>query len=455
MPKFSSRSLEIFHGTCRSLSYLGLGEVPYGDKLVYVPDFYPGEAGEISIDYKRNGQFFGSVRSLEKPSSNRIPSLCPYFGACGGCLFQDYSYAAELQHKQRLIQNQLHRLAGVDVDVLPTLGMEEPLHYRNKIQTHFGLSSTMKPTLGFYRQGSHEVISISDCRIQDQRAKPILETVLQLVSELRIPVYREEKKQGYLRHFLIRTSWKKEEILAVLVTKQKDFPYKTEFVSRFRAALPQVTTLVQSIRKQDDNVILGDQEEILYGPGYIEDELCGLTFRISAKSFYQTNPLMTEVLYQTAISFADLTGEEVVLDAYSGIGTIGLLAAKHAKKVLSVESVPEAVKDAKENAERNGIHHFEEVVDDATHYLQQMAARKALLDVLFMDPPRKGSTPEFLEAAKQLRPKRIIYVSCGPSSLARDIKLLLDIYQIEMVQPVDLFPRTEHVETVVSLRLKD
>lgn len=451
MPKPTLSFPILFHGVCRSLSYQGLGEVSYDWGVVYVSNFYPGEEGEISIDYKRNGQLFGSVRTLTKVSPDRIPSPCPHFGTCGGCLFQDYAYAAELKHKQTLIQQQFHRLAGIDVEVLPTIGMNHPAHYRNKIQTHFGLSPVMKPTLGFYRQGSHEVIPITDCAIQDERAKAILETALKLTQELRVPVYREELKQGYLRHLLIRTAWKRNEILVVLVTKQKDFPHKDEWVSRFRAALPQVTTLVQSIRKQDDNVILGDQEEVLYGPGYIEDELCGLTFRISARSFYQTNPVMTEVLYQTAISFAELTGEEVVLDAYSGIGTIGLLAAKQAKQVLSVESVPEAVKDAKENANRNGIRNFLEVTDDATHYIKNMAARKEPLDVLFMDPPRKGSTPEFLEAASRLHPKRIVYVSCGPSSLARDVKYLLDTYEIQKVQPVDLFPRTEHVETVVSL----
>ena len=452
MAKAPFPSQQTFIGTCRSLSYLGLGEVPLEEGIVYVPDFYPGEEGEISLDYRRNGQWFGTIRSLRKKSSDRIPSLCPHFLSCGGCLFQDYAYAAEERHKQRLIENQFRRLSGITVNVLPPLCMDNPVHYRNKIQAHFGLSSTMKPVLGFYRQGTHEVIPITDCQIQDERAKPILETALQITKDLRIPIYREDKKQGFLRHLLIRTSWKKNEILVVLVTKQKSFPHQEKWISRFQKSLPQVTTLVESIRHQDDNVILGDEEKILFGPGYIEDELCGLTFRISACSFYQTNPIMTEKLYETAISFAHLTGKEVVLDAYSGIGTIGLIAARHAKKVWSVESVKEAVKDAKENAIRNHIANFEEVEDDATRYLEEMAKRKEHLDVLFMDPPRKGSTSAFLAAAKALQPKRIVYVSCGPSSLARDVKSLLDTYQIDKVQPVDLFPRTEHVETVVLLQ---
>ncbi|HBN00364.1 MAG TPA: 23S rRNA (uracil(1939)-C(5))-methyltransferase RlmD [Firmicutes bacterium] len=444
-----------FEGACSKLTYLGLGETKYKDEVIYVPDFYPGEEGEVLVSYKRNGQYFGKLLSLSKPSKDRIPSECPYFKQCGGCIFQDYSYEKEKEHKRLLVQNQLHKITGIDVDVNPTIGMEEPSHYRNKIQLHFGRDKNGSTVLGFYKEGTHVVFPVKKCLIEDKRASDISSQILALVRDLEIPPYQEENGTGELKHLLIRTSFHKEQILCVLVTKDLKFANRDKLMTMIQRCCPQITTLVQSINGKKTNVILGNKEVVLYGPGYIEDELCGLSFKISARSFYQVNPEMTETLYEKAMEFADLKETDVVLDAYSGIGTIGLIAAKNAQKSIGVELVPEAVKDSIENAKRNEIRNFEAHEDDATSFIQKYAKLGMKVDVLFMDPPRKGSTPEFLAATKELKPRKVIYIACAPSSLARDLKELLEDYSLDAIQPIDMFPRTAHVECITLLCRKD
>ncbi len=443
-----------FLGTCSSLSYLGLGECKYNDNLVYVPNFYPGDEGEILISYRRNGQYFGKVSSLKKKSPNRIESKCPYFFGCGGCSFQDFDYLAEKEHKRNLIKNQLHKIGGIDFDVSPTIGMENPNNYRNKIQLHFGKDKHGSTVLGFYKNNSHEIFPIKRCLIEDPRGEDISNKILSVVRKLDIPPYDESEDSGQLKHLLIRTSFHKEQILCVLVTKNLNFIGKDRLIELIRRICPEITTLVQSVNGKKTNVILGNKNVTLYGKGYIEDSLYGLSYKISAHSFFQVNPSMTEILYSKAMELASLDKNDVVLDAYSGIGTIGLTAAKSVKKVISVELVHDAVLDSLANAKRNNITNFEEYEDDATKFIVKYAKNKGHVDVLFMDPPRKGSTPEFLDAVKELMPKKIVYISCGPSSLARDLKELLDVYEIKTVQPVDMFPRTVHVETIVLLESK-
>lgn len=443
-----------FLAPCISLSYLGFGECKYKETLVYVPNFYPGDEGEILISYKRNGQYFGKVISFKRKSPNRIESKCPYFFGCGGCSFQDYSYQAEKEHKRNLIKNQLHKIGGIDSDVLETLGMDNPVTYRNKIQLHFGKDIHGSTVLGFYKTNSHEIFPIKNCMIEDPRGGDIANKILSTVKKLDIPPYNENEDSGQLKHLLIRTSFHKDQILCVLVTKNLNFTGKDRLITLIKRVCPEISTLVQSVNGKKTNVILGSKNVVLYGKGYIEDELCGLTYKISANSFFQVNPIMTEVLYSKAMELAKLDKDDIVLDAYSGIGTIGLTAAKSIKKVISVELVHEAVLDSIENAKRNKILNFEEHQGDATKFIVNFAKNEGHVDVLFMDPPRKGSTPEFINAVKQLMPKKIIYISCGPSSLARDLKELSDAYNVKTVQPVDLFPRTVHVETIVLLTSK-
>lgn len=442
---------KVFEGECGSLSYLGLGEIKYKEKIIYVPNLYPQEKANIEISYKRNGQYFGKAIKLLEKSKNRIESECVYFKQCGGCLFQDYYYEAEKEFKRELVKGQLHKISNIDVDVLPTLGADNPSCYRNKIQLHFGKDKNGSTILGFYKAGTHQVFPIKKCLIEDEKGEEVANKILSCVKKLNVEPYDEKTNQGELRHLLIRTSKYNEQMLCVLITKNSNFPTKSRLIELIKRNCPEITTLVQSVNSKKTNVILGDKDIILYGDGFIEDVLCGLTFKISARSFYQVNPVMTEILYETAMNFASLKKNDIVFDAYSGIGTIGLVASKYVKRVISVELVPEAVKDAKENAKRNNIDNFEEFEGDATEFIQRLAKNNEHIDVLFMDPPRKGSTPEFIEAVKRLKPERVVYISCGPSSLARDLKLLCTDYEIVGVQPVDLFARTVHVETVVLL----
>jgi len=275
------------------------------------------------------------------------------------------------------------------------------------------------------------------------------------MKSMRIEPFDEDSGEGVIRYALIKTSKYFHDVMLVLVTGVDSFPSRNNFVHALVEQCPEITTVVQNINSRHTNVILGDRTRILYGRGFIRDTLCGVNFRISAKSFYQTNPIMTEILYNTAMDFAELTPNDVVFDAYSGIGTIGMIAAKRCKKAISVEIVPEAVHDAISNARENNITNFVSYADDASDYITRMARVNDHIDVLFMDPPRKGSDQRFLDAVIKLKPSRIVYVSCDPSTLARDVAYLSKSYKVGKIQPVDLFPQTFHVETVVALTLRD
>jgi 23S rRNA (uracil1939-C5)-methyltransferase len=319
----------------------------------------------------------------------------------------------------------------------------------------FGLSANGDVYSGFYKEGTHVIVPIEKCYIEDERGEAILATIRKLMKAYGVLPYDEMSGRGYLRHAIIKTSYYYKEIMVVLVTTALLFPHKDEFCAELLKECPEITTLVQNINKTTGSKILGDEVHVLSGSGYIKDDLNGLHFQLSAKSFYQTNPVMTEKLYQTAMDFAELKPTDVVFDAYSGIGTIGLIAAKSVKRVISVEILPEAVEDAKKNAELNGITNFDVYADDAFSFIYKLVKDKTQVDVLFMDPPRKGSDERFLNALKTLKPARVIYVSCNPVTLARDVDILSDLYKVSKLQPVDLFPQTPHVETVCELSLRN
>lgn len=448
----------IIHNTyslkCIDLSIEGKGICKLDGLVVFVSAMYPGDEGEVEIDYKRNGQYFGKVKKLTVLSPNRIQPKCKVCSACGGCVFQPYAYEAELEYKTKKVQEQINKYAEVDAKVMPTIGMKTPEYYRNKIQVPFGIDEKGKAFYGFYKEGTHVIVPRKECFIEDVRANKLLDKLTKIINDLHISPYVEAADSGTIRYAMIRTSYYKKEIMLVIVTKEAFFPKKNLLVEKIKRDCPEVTSLVQNVNGQKTNVILGKRFYNLFGPGYIEDYLCGIKFKISAESFYQTNPVMTEILYKTAMDFAELSKNDVVLDAYSGIGTIGLIAAKQVKKVISVELVEEAVKDAIKNAKINHIDNFEAYNDDATAFINRMAKRHEPLDVLFMDPPRKGSTEKFISAALFLEPKKIVYVSCNPLTLARDLKSLKKKYEIKKVQPVDEFGRSHHIETVVLLTRK-
>lgn len=351
----------------------------------------------------------------------------------------------------------MEELLGGVCPVRPIIGMEEPYHYRNKVHAVFGLDRKNNPISGIYKEGTHRILPVDSCLIEDQKADEIIVTIRSMLRSFKIRVFDEDTGYGLLRHVLIRRGFTTGEILVVLVTASPVFPSKNNFVKALREKHPEITTIVQNINGRSTSMVLGDKEHVLYGKGYIEDVLCGLRFRISSRSFYQINSAQTEKLYAKAMELAELTGNETVLDAYCGIGTIGLIASKHAGKVIGVELNQDAVRDAVQNAKKNGITNAQFFCNDAGRFMSHMAARGESADVVFMDPPRSGSTEEFIDAVALMQPKRVVYISCGPDTLARDLKIFAKHgYRAKEAWPVDLFGWTGHVETVVLMsRAKD
>lgn len=377
-----------------------------------------------------------------------IPGKCSLAKKCGGCDFQGIPYEKQLQKKQKEVQTLLKPYCPVE----PIIGMENPFHYRNKVHAVFDRMRNGRVISGVYQEGTHRVINVDECQIEDQKADAIIRDIRGLLRSFKIKTYDEDTGYGLLRHVLIRRGFVSGEIMVVLVLGSPILPSKNNFVKALRKLHPEITTIVLNVNDKKTSMVLGEKETVLYGKGYIEDTLCGLTFRISPKSFYQVNPVQTEILYGKAMEYAGLTGKERVIDAYCGIGTIGMIAAKQAKEVIGVELNKDAVRDAIRNAKRNGMKNITFYQKDAGEFMVQMAAQGEHADVVLMDPPRAGSDEAFLSSVVKLSPERIVYVSCNPVTLARDLKYLTKHgYQAQVCQPVDMFPWTGHVESVVLL----
>ena len=373
---------------------------------------------------------------------------CPYSRRCGGCQLLHLTYREELAHKQAIAQKYLSRFGRVQ----PILGAAGPCYYRNKVEAAFGTDRSRRVIAGTYEPHSHRIVNIERCLNENQTAAAIIATIKTLLPSFRLSPYDEDACTGFLRHVLVRCGVRTGEVMVVLVTATPQFPSRQNFIRALISAHPEITTIVQNVNNRRTSVLLGDREQTLYGPGFIRDTLCGMSFRISPRSFYQINPAQTEVLYRRAIEAAGLTGREKVLDAYCGIGTIGMIAAAHAGEVIGVEQNPAAVRDAIRNAKENGVKNIRFVAADATAWMQAAAEENLPVDVLLMDPPRSGSTPQFLSAAVKMSPKRIVYISCCPETQARDLPLLQKGgYRITLLQPVDMFPHTDHIETIAVL----
>ena len=442
---------KLIKGTALDLSSEGKGVVKNHGDIIFVDGLFPNEEADIEILYQRAGVYFGKVKKIYKLSKDRIQPKCKICTSCGGCQYQQLNYQAQLEYKTKRVKEALTRIAKVKANVLPCIGMDNPYNYRNKIQVPYNKDRNGKVKFGFYKENSHIIMPIKECAIEDKRAAPILWDIKLLLEEMNIPVYNEDNGRGTLRYVLIRTSYHYEEIMVVLVTSQMNFPGQRNFVNELINRHPEITTVVENVNNRHTNVILGNQEKILYGPGHIKDDILGLTFEISASSFFQVNPIQVEKLYASALNLIDFNKKEIVLDAYSGVGTIGLIAAKNAKKVISVEINKSAHKNAIENAKRNNVNNIEFICADAGEYISKSDED---IDILIMDPPRSGSDETFLSTVMDKRIKKIIYISCNPETLARDIQFLTKIYQVDYVQPVDMFPMTAHVETVVGLYRK-
>ncbi len=367
---------------------------------------------------------------------------------CGGCPLLDLPYPEQLRQKQQ----QAKALLGDFCEPLPILGMEDPLHYRNKAIATF-TTRHGRLDCGLYEEGSHRVVPFQDCLLVDRRLAEILHAVLDAANRCRFSAYDEDRRSGLLRHLLLRRGVETGECSVTVVTPSSFFPGSREFVRLLRTACPDVTTVVQNINPRRTSAVLGDQEKVLYGRGYILDTLCGKRFGIGSRAFYQINHTQTERLYRTAIDFAGLTGTERVIDAYCGIGTIGLIAADRVKEVLGVELNPEAVRNAGRNARSNGIKNARFLHADAGDLMTQMAKAGEHADLVFLDPPRAGASEAFLNALLHLAAPRVVYISCNPETQRRDLTLLTaGGYRVDQIQPVDLFPHTKHVETIVLLQ---
>lgn len=376
---------------------------------------------------------------------------CSVSKKCGSCQYQGVPYKEQLAAKQK----RMKKLLGKFANVKPIIGMDDPFYYRNKVHAVFDRDKKGNIICGTYEAKTHKVVPIEECMIEDKISQEIIRTIRDMLKSFRIKTYDEDTGYGLLRHVLVRRGFSTDEIMVVLVIGSPIFPSKNNFVKALRKKYPQITTVVLNVNDKKTSMVLGERDIVIYGKGYIRDTLCGCTFRISPQSFYQVNSVQTEILYKTAIEYAGLGRKETVIDAYCGIGTIGLVAAKRAKNVIGVELNPDAVRDARINAKENKITNARFYQGDAGEFMENMAENGEHADVVFMDPPRTGSDKKFMSSVIKLNPSRIVYISCGPETLARDLEYLTKHgYDVRKIQPVDMFSFTDHCENICLLTKK-
>ncbi|OUN08184.1 23S rRNA (uracil(1939)-C(5))-methyltransferase RlmD [Flavonifractor sp. An92] len=425
----------------------GAGVARLDGAVVFVKGAVRGETCQVYLDKVGRSAIWGHVTAVEVASSSRVEPDCPYYERCGGCCYRHMTYAEELEAKRQRVEDAIQRIGGVDLTVPPVLGAAHPERYRNKAQ----FPVAPGPRIGFYQKRTHAVTDVEDCLLQSEAAARLRATTRSWMKQFHIPAYLERSGKGLVRHVYVRTNRKGQSLYCLLINGSTA-PRLTELVGALRAAEPGLVGVVLGINEKRNNVILGDSYRTLWGQDYLDDTLCGLTFRLSVPSFYQVNPEQTEVLYRQAAEYAGLTGGETVLDLYCGIGTIGLTMAGQAGTVIGAEVVPEAVEDAKQNAQRNGVTNARFLCGDAGEAARQLAAEGVRPDVVCVDPPRKGLSEDVVETVAEMAPERIVYVSCDPATLGRDLERFARRgYAARQVTAVDLFPRTAHVETVVQL----
>lgn len=420
---------------------------------VFVQGALPGEKVEAVIETVKKNYAAGKLLRIIEESKDRTAPQCPIYKECGGCQLQHLSYEAQLKMKKQQVIDALVHIGGQkDVPVNETLS-SAPWNYRNKMQFPVGLERG-KAVIGCFAQGSHDIINTENCLIQKEENNVIAAVMREAVEKYHIPVYNEDKHTGVLRHVMGRVG-KDGSVMVVLVTAKEELHHGKEIVKLLRARIPKLVSVQQNIQTYHNNVILGRKTNILWGKPTILDSIGALTFHISARSFFQVNTEQAAVLYNKALEYAALTGKETVIDAYCGTGTISLFLAQRARKVYGIEIVAPAIRDAEKNARDNHIRNAEFIVGDATAVMPRLYKEGIRPDVIVVDPPRAGCTPVVLETIARMNPTRIVYVSCNPASLARDLKILEDLgYKAKEAQPVDMFPQTSHVETVAVIERK-
>lgn len=431
----------------------GEGIAKIDNFTIFVPQTIKGEKVKLLIlKVNKTYAFAKAIEILEK-STQRVEEDCQTYKRCGGCSLRFLDYEATLDIKEDIVRNCLKKSLGRDdVKVNKTIGMGNPYNYRNKLQYPLGLDKEGNPAMGVYAKRSHEIIPVQNCLIQNELSEQIAKDTFEFIRNNNISVYNEKQLTGTMRHIVIRLGVIAQEIMLILVVNDNNLKKEAEFIKYITEKYPQIKTIIKNHNPKNTNVILGNKNEILYGQGYIYDILGDYKFKISPLSFYQTNIVQTEALYNKALEYAGLTGQETVLDLYCGIGTIGIFAARQAKKVYGIEIIENAIKDAKENAKINNIENAEFVCGDVEELLPQIISKNNLKpQTVFVDPPRKGLDQKTIETLLNLKPKKIIYISCNPATFARDVAILQNEYQIKEVTPVDMFPFTSSVECVALL----
>lgn len=436
------------------LTHDGAGVAKIDGFPIFVPNGLPGEKAKVKVVKVKKGYGFGRLIELYEQSEERIDAPCSIYKQCGGCQLQHIRYEGQLKAKHKHVKEVLARLGKIEhATVHPVLGMKDPWRYRNKAQVPVG-EREGGLVAGFYKERSHDIIDMDTCLIQQEMNDIVVQTVKEICEQYNIPAYNEQTHKGVLRHIMARYGATTKEVMVVLITRTEELPHKKKMIEAIIDRVPNVKSIVQNINPKRTNVIMGEETRVLWGSEYIYDYIGDVRFAISARSFYQVNPKQTKVLYDQAIAYANLTGEETVIDAYCGIGTISLFLAKKAKKVYGVEVVPEAIADAKRNAQLNGITNVEFAVGEAEVVIPTWYEQGVKADCIVVDPPRKGCDESLLQTIIAMKPNRVVYVSCNPATLARDLRMLEDGgYKTMEVQPVDMFPHTMHVECVAKLEL--
>ena len=422
---------------------------------IFVPNAIKGEKVKILIVKVLSSHAFGKIIEMIEASKYRVESDCSTYKRCGGCNLRHIKYEKTLEMKQNAVQSLVNKTLNNKIKVSKVVGMENPFYYRNKAQYPVGLDKNGNPVIGVFANRTHEIIQMQDCKIQHKESEKIAKYIFDLWNKKNLSIYSETTGKGLLRHIVIKIGFKTNEIMCILVINGKDIPNEAQIIEQVVNRFPNVKTIVKNINTKNTNVILGKKNINIYGDGTISDKLGNLVFKISPLSFYQVNPVQTEKLYNIGVEAAKITNDDVVFDLYCGIGTISLFMAQYAKKVYGVEIVEQAVEMAKENAIINGIDNVDFFAGDVEHVLDDLINRKKIIpDVVMIDPPRKGLDKKSIQNLLSVAPKRLVYISCNPATLVRDLASFEDKYEIKSITPVDMFPFTSSIESVAVLQLK-
>ena len=438
----------VFETKIIDISHEGKGVGKIDGITVFIEGGTLGDTVKLEITQMKKNFAFGKVLEIIKPSRYRVESNCKVSDECGGCQLRELDYERQLKMKTDKVKNDLQRIGKLEgVIIHDIIGMDKPIRYRNKAQVPVGENH-----IGFYKKGSNSIVDTDECVIQTKSTEKVIKLVREFMKKYEVTGYSKRTNKGTIRHIVTKVSFKTGDTMIIIVTNSPKFPHKEEFIEMIRKEMPSVKSIIQNINDKRTNLVLGERNKIMYGHGKIIDYIGDLQFKISPNSFFQVNPKQTLLLYEKALKFAGLKGNETVFDIYSGIGSLSLFLSKRAKKVYGIEVVKEAVEDAKENAEMNGISNVEFYEGAAEIVLAELCEEGMTADVVVLDPPRKGCEVEVLDSIVKLSPEKIVYVSCNPSTLARDLSHLSENgYVVKEVQPVDMFPGSVHVETVTLL----